>query len=714
VSLETYGRYQLLKKLATGGMAQIYLARQLGPEGFEKLLVVKRILPHLAENEEFITMFLDEARIAARLNHPNVVQIFDLGAQDDSFFIAMEFIHGEDVRRVWKHADKIGKPIPLALICRIIIEACAGLDYAHKKLDGSGRPLNIVHRDISPQNILVSFEGGVKIVDFGIAKAADQATVTRSGVLKGKYSYMSPEQAAGQPIDCRTDIFALGVVLYELLTGTRLFKRATDIQTLNAVTECKLAPPSEVNDRIPPDLNEIVMKALAKDRTQRYSEARQLGAALESWLLLHGIPASTAAVAEFMHEIYADRLKHEQEEGRLLIETAEASKGEEPPSDKEKATPSLDRLPRQTKSMRATQSQAKPKRELEETTAERPGSRSGSSSKKAVDRALETAQAGGDASVHPERSRGASRPIPEARPEPITHTEASMPTQNNGSRRLPVVAIGLLVLAATVGVGLWSISGQAGLARVTLDSEPSGAVVKRNGAVLCTTPCELGDLQPGELAITLEKPGFVTAPRSVVLKAGVTEGLGKIALEPEKTRPPEVVKQPEVVTPPPVASALMSIESDPSGAEVKLNGEAVGVTPFSRSMPVKTAVEVKLELAGHVPVTERFAVGEGVEDVHRFTLKPIAKNSVKPVKNPQIEVRPPVVAGRGTLRFVVKPWAEVECREAGIKDTTPFQDKLVPVGNYSCTFTNPEFPPQTKLVRVEANTTVKVQVNFLQ
>ncbi|MDP1822050.1 MAG: serine/threonine-protein kinase [Archangium sp.] len=707
MSLETYGRYQLLKKLATGGMAQIYLARQLGPEGFEKLLVVKRILPHLAENEEFITMFLDEARIAARLNHPNVVQIFDLGAQDDSFFIAMEFIHGEDVRRVWKHADKIGTPIPLALICRIIIEACAGLDYAHKKLDGSGRPLNIVHRDISPQNILVSFEGGVKIVDFGIAKAADQATVTKSGVLKGKYSYMSPEQAAGQPIDCRTDIFALGVVLYELLTGTRLFKRATDIQTLNAVTECKLALPSEVNDRIPPDLDEIVMKALAKDRTQRYSEARQLGAALESWLLLHGIPASTAAVAEFMHEIYADRLKHEQEEGRLLIETAEASKGEEAPSDKEKATPSLDRLPRQTKSMRATQSQAKPKRELEETTAERPGSRSGSSSKKAVDRALEDP-------AHPERSRGALRPIPEPRKDPITHTEASMPTQNNRSRRMPVIAIGLLVLAATVGVGLWSISAAPGLAKVSLDSTPSGATVKRHGTVVCTTPCELNELAPGEFAITVEKPGFVTVPRSVVLKAGVTEGLGTIVLEPEKTVvPPEVVKPPEVISPPPVASALMSIESDPSGAEVKLNGEAVGVTPFSRSMPVKTAVEVKLELAGHVAVTERFTVGEGAEDLHRFTLKPV-KNTVKPVKNPPpIEVKPPV-AGRGTLRFVVKPWAEVECREAGIKDTTPFQDKLVPVGNYSCTFTNPEFPPQTKLVRVEANTTVKVQVNFLQ
>ena len=539
MSLETYGRYQLLKKIATGGMAQIYLARQVGPEGFEKLLVVKRILPHLAENEEFITMFLDEARIAARLNHPNVVQIFDLGAQDDSFFIAMEFIHGEDVRRVWKHADKVGTPIPVALICRIIIEACAGLDYAHKKLDGSGRALNIVHRDISPQNILVSFEGGVKIVDFGIAKAADQATVTKSGVLKGKYSYMSPEQAAGQPIDCRTDIFALGVVLYELLTGTRLFKRATDIQTLNAVTECKLAAPEQVNDRIPPDLGEIVMKALAKDRTQRFSEARQLGAALESWLLLHGIPASSAAVAEFMHEIYADRLKNEQEEGRLLIETAEASKGEELLG--EKATPSLDRLPRQTKSMRATQSQAK-KRELEQTTAERPGSRSGSSSRKSVDRALDAAAA-------------ASRPIPEPRPEPITHTEASMPTQNERSSRAPVIAIGVVVLLATVGVGAWSISGGAGLARLKVDSEPQGALVKRNGAVLCTTPCELPHVA-GELALTVEKEGYQSAPRSVVLKAGVTEELGKIVLEPVKLD--DVVAKPvEVKNPPPIMSSWL-------------------------------------------------------------------------------------------------------------------------------------------------------------
>lgn len=320
MSIENYGSYQLLRRLATGGMAQIYLARQKGPEGFEKLLVVKRILPHLAENADFVRMFLDEARIAARLNHPNIVQIFNLGAQDDSFFIAMEFIHGEDVRRVWKRSEQLGKSMPIQMVCRVIMDACAGLDYAHKKTDPqTGKPLGIVHRDISPQNILITFEGGVKVVDFGIAKAADQATVTRSGVLKGKYSYMSPEQASGKKVDNRSDIFALGVVLHELLTGQRLFKRANDIQTLHAVTECEVTPPSQLNPRLPRDLDAIVMKALAKDPANRYQEAIHLQMALEDWLITHKLPSSSAHLAAFMEELYSERLAEERRAGQVLV-----------------------------------------------------------------------------------------------------------------------------------------------------------------------------------------------------------------------------------------------------------------------------------------------------------------------------------------------------------------------------------------------------------
>jgi len=317
--IETYGNYQLLKRLATGGMAQIYLARQKGPDGAEKLVVVKRILPHLAENSDFVRMFLDEARIAARLNHPNIVQVFDLGSLDDTFFIAMEFIHGEDLRKIWKRTEHLNKPFPVQLVCRVVMDACAGLDYAHKKTDAQGKPLGIVHRDISPQNLLVTFDGAVKIVDFGIAKAADQATVTRSGVLKGKYSYMSPEQASGKRVDCRSDIFALGVVLHELLTGQRLFKRSNDIQTLHAVTECDVPVPSNANPKVPPELDEIVLKALAKNPADRYQEAMDLQLALEDFLIFHKLPSSSAHLAAFMGELYEERLAEERRAGHVLV-----------------------------------------------------------------------------------------------------------------------------------------------------------------------------------------------------------------------------------------------------------------------------------------------------------------------------------------------------------------------------------------------------------
>ncbi|RKH62214.1 protein kinase domain-containing protein [Corallococcus aberystwythensis] len=331
MSIETYGSYQLLKRLATGGMAQIYLARRPGSDAPDKLLVLKRILPHLSENDEFVRMFLDEARIAARLAHPNVVQIYDLGAEGDTFFIAMEYIHGVDARRLWKRSETAGLPLPVPLVCRILLEACAGLDYAHKKTDATGRPLDIVHRDVSPQNILVTFDGGVKVVDFGIAKAADQATVTRSGVLKGKYSYMSPEQASGQRVDRRSDVFALGVVLHELLTGGRLFKRPSDMLTLSAVAECHVPVPSVVAPRVPVELDAIVLKALAKDPDARYQHAQELQRALEGWLASQPQPfGTTADLAAYMRQLYADRLTEEARSGEVQVTDEEA--GVSPPS----------------------------------------------------------------------------------------------------------------------------------------------------------------------------------------------------------------------------------------------------------------------------------------------------------------------------------------------------------------------------------------------
>src|SRR5262245_21934690 len=221
---ETFGKYVLVRRLATGGMADIYLARQSGVEGFQKPCVIKRILPQLADDQQFVSMFLDEARIAALLTHPNIVQIFDLGKQDGSYFLAMEHIHGEDLTRILDAERQRGRTaLPENIAIRIIAQVAEGLDYAHHAVDEDGLALGIVHRDVSPPNVIVSYAGSVKIVDFGIAKAVVKHSRTEVGVIKGKVPYMSPEQVQGLELDKRSDIFSLGALLYELSTGQKPF-----------------------------------------------------------------------------------------------------------------------------------------------------------------------------------------------------------------------------------------------------------------------------------------------------------------------------------------------------------------------------------------------------------------------------------------------------------------------------------------------------------
>ena len=314
----TFGRYELLKRLAGGGMGEVYLARQRGIDGFQKLLVIKTLLPHLCEDEEFITMFKDEARVTAQLIHPNICQVFEFEQVTGVFYMAMEYLRGEDLRRLWKACEQRGTPLRVPLICRVIADAAAGLDFAHSLRDHTGEPYHIVHRDISPQNILVTFEGGVKVIDFGVAKAAGRAQHTRTGALKGKYSYMSPEQVAGAEVDGRSDIFALGIVLHELLTGRRLFKADSDVQTLARVRECVVAPPSRLNPQLPAGVDQIVLKALAKNPDERYATAQEFRLALEDWLIQGRMSASSAHLAEFLKTIYAERLDKENRLGPLM------------------------------------------------------------------------------------------------------------------------------------------------------------------------------------------------------------------------------------------------------------------------------------------------------------------------------------------------------------------------------------------------------------
>ncbi|MEW6435313.1 MAG: serine/threonine-protein kinase [Myxococcota bacterium] len=305
-----FGRYQLLRKIASGGMGQVLLAKK-GQDDFEKLVVIKRILPHLVEDEEFFTMFKDEAKITMRLDHPNIARINEFGVENGVHFIEMEYVAGEDARRIEKRAAAAGRGIPVGVILRIIADAAAGLDFAHKARDAKGQPLNLVHRDVSPQNVLVGFDGSVKLIDFGVAKAAGRAQHTATGILKGKFPYMSPEQARGDELDPRSDVFALGIVLWELLTGRRLFKGENDLATQKLVLACQVPAPSSVEPSVPPGLDPIVLKALAKDAADRYPDAAAFRMALEEFALANAIPSSAAHLSAFMQELYAERIAKE-------------------------------------------------------------------------------------------------------------------------------------------------------------------------------------------------------------------------------------------------------------------------------------------------------------------------------------------------------------------------------------------------------------------
>ncbi len=305
-----FGRYELLRKIAAGGMGQVLLARK-GAEGFEKLVVIKRILPHLVEDEEFFTMFIDEAKITMRLDHPNIARISEFGVENGVHFIEMEYVAGEDVRRLDKRARSSNNPLPLGVILRVIADANAGLDFAHKAKDSKGVPLGLVHRDVSPQNVLVGFDGSVKLIDFGVAKAAGRAQHTATGILKGKFPYMSPEQADGLDLDARSDVFAIGIVLWELLTGKRLFKGENDLMTQRLVKACQVPAPSQVEPSVPASLDAVVLRALAKNPEDRYPDAAAFRMALEGYTLKNAIPASNAHLVEYMQRLYADRIAKE-------------------------------------------------------------------------------------------------------------------------------------------------------------------------------------------------------------------------------------------------------------------------------------------------------------------------------------------------------------------------------------------------------------------
>jgi serine/threonine-protein kinase len=496
----TFGRYQLLKRLAVGGMAEIYLAKLTGVQGFEKLVVIKRILPNLATEQRFVQMFLDEARLAASLNHPNVVQIFELGEEQGTFFIAMEFIAGQDLAALMRATREPGSELPLEIGARIIADAAQGLHYAHTLKDMRGQPQNLVHRDVTLSNILVTYTGQVKLVDFGIAKAESQQQKTQGGGLKGKYAYMSPEQILGRPLDGRSDVFSLGICLYELLVCRRLFKRDNELTIINDILEGEVPPPSSIRPDVPEALDAIVLKTLEKEREKRYQSAQELQHALEAWLRTQPTQPGTAEVGDFVSLAFAEKEAAYQ---RLLAQ-----------------------LPTAT-SEQLAQMLAESEKESGRRSDTKSGTGSGTGSLARLDDANDDDLS---ISVRVRRKRN--------------------------PRAIAALALGVVALLGVLGVALGARGGpRATSGSLEVLSTPPGAVVRLNGASTGPkTPATIGELPFGDYRLDVELDGYEPVARELKLNERSPSKQLSLALVKAKLPPGTLA----ISTTPPGATVVLN------------------------------------------------------------------------------------------------------------------------------------------------------------
>ncbi len=308
---QKFGKYQLLDKIATGGMAELYRAKLTRAEGFEKLIAIKKILPHLSCEGELVKAFVDEAKLAALLQHENIVQIYDFGNLEGEYFIAMEFLFGKDLRSIICKADERNMSIGFENTLYLVSQICAGLDYSHNLRDLQGKPLNIIHRDINPQNIFITYEGQVKLIDYGIAKAASHNTTTHEGLIKGKLAYMSPEQANGEVIDHRSDIFSTGIILYELLANRRMFEGEA-LQVYPKVRDAQYEPPENVISDVPTKFYDLLNRALAKERQDRYQSAGDMLADIEECMYLIDARPSTRSFGQYIKSLFEEEFAAEE------------------------------------------------------------------------------------------------------------------------------------------------------------------------------------------------------------------------------------------------------------------------------------------------------------------------------------------------------------------------------------------------------------------
>lgn len=577
-----------------GGMAEVFRAASYGVEAFERLLAVKRVLPSIAEDQEFVDMFIDEAKIAVQLSHPNIGKVFKLGNADGSYFIAMEYVSGKDVRGVFDRARARGNRLDIAMCCHIIKEACEALEYAHNRTTSKGDPLNLIHRDVSPQNLLLSFEGEVKLIDFGIAKAAGKASKTQSGILKGKFGYMSPEQVRGKPIDRRSDVFSLAIVLYELLTLERCFQGEDDFATLEKVRKVDFRRPTLLNRAIPPELERIIYRGLTRNPNDRFQSAAEFQDALQKFLYQDGSFYSRKDLADFMRDTFA---REREGQNVALAAFREYARQNIP----ESRHP--DSIPHASISMESflESTETDPGRGSSELFAEHPPS--------SIDDGPDTDEQKGPMYLRDYPSSAKTIPRETSRPEPVA-------TPSTSHRLGWLIAISILAIIAGVVTAYYALN-TLNPSSLRLVTDPPKTQIYLDGRLLhdSGTPVELRNLEPGEHWLVVSAPNYHREKRQLNLVRGEQLRL-KIKLKSQ------------------VAKTRLVVETRPGGATVFLDGKKIDQSPLRIPDVEPGEHALRIEKDGYQPWAGRITLVQGRENQVPLIRLPPSKVTITFVPEP--------------------------------------------------------------------------------
>ncbi|MBI2892996.1 MAG: serine/threonine protein kinase [Deltaproteobacteria bacterium] len=715
-----FGRYSLVRRLARGGMAEIFLALQEGPEGFSRRLVIKRILPHLAADPAFLRMFMDEARIVAMLSHPHIVHLYDFGQVDGSYYLAMEYVDGIDLKAL---GDRAG-PVSPEHAAKIMSYVCEGLSHAHD-LSVEGRRLGLVHRDVTPSNILISFDGSVKVADFGIAKTYSGDEKTKVGVVKGKFAYLSPEQARGMSLDHRSDQFNIGILLYELLTGTTLFPHDSFQRAMRAIVGGGIDPPEMIQPGVPLGLSRIVMKALEPDRERRYPDTLALRADLESFLREYPDPSDAVLIGRYIRELFP-------EHGPVSA----AATGPLPQGTAPMARP-------QTRPVAGEENVASeapgglPPLLLAKTRKER--SLSSSDGEPVAVEPMGTAPAGQPADLHDAPTSLHAELLDERDLIADDSTDAAVTTmvttggtevargsiyesaweRGRRRRRRRSITIGLAVALVasglTAGGLLWTGGAPADpgsepppkpprmrllppprQAQVRLSSRPAGAVITLDGAPTSITTPAILDVEGGvDHTILVALSGFQEAERHVVPAAGGTLEVD-LVLEPLAAPP---------LPPPEEPGAVLEIETRPSGARVEVDGALRdGQTPMTIFDLEPGPHVLRLAADGHEPLERRIELEPGESETLELRLRRLRRGGTSGANATE-------ATEYGTLTINTIPWSKVYLG-GRLLGMTPLANVRVPAGRHVIRMVNPDRPERTTVVVIQADQNKRVQLSL--